>query len=145
MAYENNSENGESLSERYAERIRLDHAAGRLTNAEARALYGTAPEVRHRKEPGELAGEARGQDATSVVGDESSQLRAQQARDLFSDYAATLPAAAKVSQPALNRQVQKEVPALAENDGALRQLLALPNKAPSGRPLAESEGKNDCA
>lgn len=57
--------------------------------------------------------------------------------DLFADYAATLPAAAKVSKPALKREVAKDVPTLADDEAALAELFALAK--PPGRNLSSPE------
>jgi len=50
--------------------------------------------------------------------------------DLFGDYVGALPAAAKASKPALKREVEKDVPSLAESGAALSNLfeLAQPGK-----------------
>jgi RNA polymerase sigma factor (sigma-70 family) len=51
--------------------------------------------------------------------------------DLFADYAATLPAAAKVSKPALKREVAKDIPPLADDEVALEELFRLAQSSPN--------------
>lgn len=63
--------------------------------------------------------------------------------DLFADYAATLPAAAKASRPAFKRQVKQDVPALAQSDAALGELFAIASnpqsavRSPQSRDVRE--------
>ncbi len=126
LAYENTGENTESISRKYGEEIERNLTAGRIDAAQARALRsGSATdELRGggRSEQTGIQIPTRRETATGPL----AVLRSQQF-DLFNDYAASLPAKAKVSKPVLKETVDKEVPQLSEHEQALDDLMKLVN------------------
>src|SRR5581483_1840435 len=64
----------------------------------------------------------------------SKKIRDTGTLDLFGNYAETLPAAAKVSKPALKAEVQKDVPEISENKSALDELWELAQETVTQEP-----------